>query len=205
MAKHPLAAGRRPGYGSAAMPRVLILLVHPALHRSRANAALAAAVRGLPGVELRDLYAAYPRHLVDVAREQALLREHDAVVWQHPFQWYSAPSLLKEWQDVVLAQGFAYGPGGTALHGKRLLSAVTTGGPASAYRPGGHNRYAMRELLAPFDQTAHLCGMAYLEPFVVHGVGQMSDAELGDAARRYRERVEALRDGREPATTGGAA
>ena len=26
----------------------------------------------------------------------------------------------------------------------------------------------MRTLLAPFDQTAYLCGMGWLEPFVIH-------------------------------------
>ncbi len=176
------------------MSRVLVLLAHPALHRSRANAALADAVRSLPGVTFHDLYAAYPHHHVDVAREQGLLRSHDVVVWQHPFYWYSAPSLLKEWQDVVLEHGFAYGDGGTALRGKRVLSALSTGGPAAAYQPGGYNRHTIGHLLAPFDQTAHLCGMTYLEPFVVHGVLQLSEAGLREVAGRYRDRIEALRD-----------
>jgi glutathione-regulated potassium-efflux system ancillary protein KefG len=191
------------------MSRVLVLFAHPALHRSRANAALADAVRGLPGVTFHDLYAAYPHHLVDVPREQDLLRAHDVVVWQHPFYWYSAPSLLKEWQDVVLEHGFAYGEGGTALRGKQLLGALTTGGPETAYRSGGSNRYTMRELLVPFEQTARLCGMTYLEPFVVHGVRQLSAEGLRAVAGRYRDRIEALRDDRPespaPGAAGGAA
>lgn len=28
---------------------------------------------------------------------------------QHPFYWYSTPALLKEWQDLVLEHGWAYG------------------------------------------------------------------------------------------------
>jgi glutathione-regulated potassium-efflux system ancillary protein KefG len=180
--------------------RILILFAHPALHRSRANAALADAVRSLPGVTFHDLYAAYPHHLIDVPHEQDLLRSHDVVVWQHPFYWYAAPSLLKEWQDVVLEHGFAYGEDGTALRGKRMLSVLTTGGPATAYQPDGYNRYTMRQLLAPFDQTAHLCGMTYLEPFLVHGVRQLTREELQSVADQYRQRIERLRDGRpEPA------
>ena len=171
------------------MSRVLLIFVHPAIHRSRANRALVNSVRELPGVTLHDLYAEYPHHLIDVRREQELLRQHDAIVWQHPFYWYSAPSLLKEWQDVVLERGFAYGDQGHALRGKRLLSAITTGGPEPSYGPDGYNRYTIRQLLAPFDQTARLCGMEYLAPFVLHGVRELNDAALARAAEQYRERI----------------
>jgi len=47
--------------------KVLILHVHPAVEQSRANAALCAAVKGLPGVSLRDLYEIYPDFFIDVA------------------------------------------------------------------------------------------------------------------------------------------
>jgi glutathione-regulated potassium-efflux system ancillary protein KefG len=74
------------------------------------------------------------------------------IVLHHPFYWYSAPALLKEWMDLVLELGWAYGPGGVALRGKLMLNAITTGGSAEAYRAEGKNRFTMRELLAPFDQ-----------------------------------------------------
>jgi len=177
------------------MPRrVLILFAHPALHRSRINAALAGAVQGLAAVTFHDLYEEYPTLHLDVEREQALLLEHDVIVWQHPFYWYSAPAILKEWMDVVLEYGFAYGEGGTRLHGKQVLSALTTGGPEAAYQHGGYNHYTMRELLAPFDQTARLCGMEYLDPFILHGVRSLSDLEVKAAAASYQQRVLELRD-----------
>jgi glutathione-regulated potassium-efflux system ancillary protein KefG len=31
---------------------------------------------------------------VDASREQELLREHDAIVWQFPWHWYSVPGVL---------------------------------------------------------------------------------------------------------------
>ena len=35
---------------------------------------------------------------------------------------------MKQWEDKVLSYGFAYPPKeGTALHGKRWLSVITTG------------------------------------------------------------------------------
>lgn len=171
---------------------ILLQFVHPVARKSRANRALLGAARAVPGVRVNDLYELYPDFHIDVAREQALLEAHPAVVFQHPFYWYSAPALLKEWQDLVLAAGFAYGPGGTRLRGKTLASALTTGGAAEAYSPTGHNRYPISALLAPFDQTAHLCGMRYAEPFVVHAAPRLSDAELAAAGARYADWLRAL-------------
>ncbi len=177
--------------------RVLILFAHPAFQRSRINRALVDSVRGLDGVTFHDLYEEYASYRINVRREQALLAEHDAVVWQHPFYWYSCPALLKEWLDLVLEYGWAYGEKGTALHGKRALSAITTGGREAAYAREGYNRFSIRELLAPFEQTASLCGMEWLPPFAVHGAVEMEDKAAIDAhAADYRRVVEALRDGR---------
>jgi glutathione-regulated potassium-efflux system ancillary protein KefG len=76
------------------------------------------------------------------------------------------------------------------------LNAITTGGTAGAYRPEGRNRFTMRQLLAPFDQTAHLCGMRFLAPFVVHGALALSgDTPVAPHARRYVRLLESLRDG----------
>ena len=174
---------------------ILLQFAHPAPQKSRANRALLQAARGVAGVTVNDLYETYPDFHLDVAREQALLDGHEAVVFQHPFYWYSAPALLKEWQDLVLTLGYAYGPGGTRLRGKTLGSAITTGGPAEAYAPGGQNRYPVAALLAPFDQTAYLCGMRYAEPFVVHAAPRLDDTELAAVAARYADWLRALAAG----------
>src|SRR6202048_4829354 len=142
--------------------RLLILFAHPALHKSRVNQLLLSSVQSLPGVTVNDLYESYPNFHVNVAREQALLLEHDVIIFQHPFYWYSSPAILKQWQDLVLEFGFAYGPGGIKLQQKLALSAITERGPLSAYRRNGYNYYTIRELLTPFEQTARFCGMIYL-------------------------------------------
>lgn len=176
------------------MPRVLILFAHPAYHRSRANRALVEAVRGLEGVTFHDLYEAYPDLMVDVPREQELLESHGAVVFQHPFYWYSAPALVKEWLDLVLTHGWAYGEGGTALAGKAWLTAITSGGSAASYEVRDDNPYSVADYLRPFESTAELCGMRWLPPFVVYASHLVSQVELVDAAARYRARIVALRD-----------
>jgi hypothetical protein len=63
---------------------------------------LSAAIRNVVNVTVYDLSAAYPDRRVDAIREQELLRDHDAIVWQFPWHWYSVPGVLKEWMDQVL-------------------------------------------------------------------------------------------------------
>jgi glutathione-regulated potassium-efflux system ancillary protein KefG len=175
--------------------RILALFAHPALERSRVNEVLVRAVRDMDGLTFHDLYEAYPEFDIDVKREQGLLEAHDVVVLHHPFFWYSTPAILKEWQDLVLEHGWAYGHAGTALRGKMVLSVVTTGGREVAYQQDGYNRFTMRQLLAPIEQTAYLCGMDYLPPFVVHGTHGMELPEIEAHARDLRRALEALRDG----------
>jgi glutathione-regulated potassium-efflux system ancillary protein KefG len=176
--------------------RVLVLFAHPAFERSRVHRRLVEAARGEAEVAFHDLYEAYPRFDVDVKAEQARLEAHDVVVWQHPFFWYSVPALLKQWLDLVLEHGWAYGTGGTALRGKRVLSAVTTGGGAAAYGPEGVNRFPVRHFLAPLEQTARLCGMEYLTPFLVQGTHRLPDERIAEAARDYARLLGGLRDDR---------
>ena len=172
--------------------QVLILFAHPAVHRSRVNRALRAAIP--EGITVHDLYETYPEFDVDPRPEQALLEAHDTVVLQHPFYWYSTPAIVKQWIDLVLEHGWAYGEGGDALRGKWFLSALTAGGRESSYRSDGSNRYTVGQLLAPMEQTVRLCRMEWLPPFVVHGTHLLSEDEIRGHAEDYRRLLRALRD-----------
>jgi glutathione-regulated potassium-efflux system ancillary protein KefG len=167
------------------MARVLIEFAHPALERSRVHARLLAHLPPSPGITVNDLYEAYPDFDIDVPREQALLVAHDLIVFQHPFFWYSTPPLLKQWEDLVLEHGWAYGRAGTALHGKRVLHIISAGGREEAYQHEGYNRFTMRELLAPLEQTAVLCGMRWVPPYVIHGTHRLSAAQIEIEAGQY--------------------
>lgn len=177
--------------------RVLIQFAHPVYERSAVNRPLLEAVRDLDGVTVNDLYEEYPTLAIDVRREQALLLEHDVVIFHHPFYWYSTPAILKQWQDMVLEYGWAYGDRGDRLRDKLTFNVTTTGGPASAYERGGTNRFTVRELLAPWEQTANLCGMRFLAPFVAHGaLRPAADLGLPALVDAYRRVIAALRDDR---------
>ena len=167
---------------------VLVLVAHPSLGRSRVNRALLRAARA-SGAEVRDLYALYPDYLVDSAAEQARLAAARLVVWQHPIHWYGMPPLLKLWVDEVLAFGWAYGPGGTALHGKDLWLVATTGDAEDSYRPDGYNRYFFDAFVPPYEQSAALCGMRFLPPLLVHDAHRIGEGEIASQAAVYAERL----------------
>jgi glutathione-regulated potassium-efflux system ancillary protein KefG len=169
------------------MARLLVLFAHPALEKSRVHQRLVRLVPELPGLTFHDLYEAYPDFDIDVAREQQLLLDHDLVVVQHPFYWYSVPPILKQWIDLVLEHGWAYGSQGNALRGKRWLHLLSAGGGASAYHHEGYNRFTVRELLAPLEQTARLCKMEFLPPYVIHGTHRMAEADIELEAARYHQ------------------
>jgi glutathione-regulated potassium-efflux system ancillary protein KefF len=167
----------------------VVVYAHPYPDRSRAGRALFEAVADLPGVDTRVLYSMYPDFAIDVEAEQAALERADLVVWQSPFYWYGVPALLHHWVEKVLTDGWAYGPGGTALAGKACLWVATTGAPQSAYRPGALHGYAFDAFVPPIAQTARFCGMRWQEPLIVHGAVRIEDAALDGVAQTYRRRV----------------
>lgn len=170
--------------------RIVVIYAHSAAHRSRVNVRLAKAARGVPGVQVQDLYETYPDFFIDVKREQALLADADMVVFLHPIQWYAMPSLMKEWVDVVLTSGWAYGKGGKALQGKACWMVATTGSDAEAYQPGAAHGRPFSDFLAPFEQTALLCGMRWLEPLILHGAHVVSDAVVDAHVARFTDRLQ---------------
>jgi glutathione-regulated potassium-efflux system ancillary protein KefG len=176
--------------------KILLLFAHPALHKSRVNSKMLEAVKDLEDVMVRNLYEEYPDFHIDIEKEQRLLLEHDIIIWHHPFYWYSAPAILKEWIDLVLQHGFAYGRNGTSLKGKQVLSAITTGGRREAYHPEGFNQFTISQFLAPFNRTVTLCNMEYLPPFVIFGSHLLEESEIQISAMDYRQILIFLRDGR---------
>jgi glutathione-regulated potassium-efflux system ancillary protein KefG len=161
--------------------KTLVIVAHPNLEQSKVNKTWMNRLQQEENVTVHNLYALYPHFEIDVEKEQQLLVEHDRIVLQFPFYWYSSPALLKQWQDAVLTYGFAYGSGGNKLQGKELMLAISSGGPVEAYQAGGYNHYSMSELTRPFQATANLCGMHFLPSFLLQGMMALTEERLQDS------------------------
>lgn len=170
---------------------ITIYYAHPRPRHSIANRVLIDAVRDLPGVEVRTLFELYPDFSIDVTAEQRALAATRLVVWQHPVYWYGVPSMLKLWFDEVLAYGWAYGEGGTALEGKDCLWVATTGAGPDSYAAGGEHGHPFDAFVPPIRQTAVFCGMNWLDPLVVHAAHRTAPESLERIAAQYRERLAA--------------
>lgn len=177
------------------MARLLIYYAHPAHGTSRVNAEMAAAAEATAGVEFLDLYRAYPRQDIRIDVEQERIQAADVILFQFPLFWYSTPSIVKEWLDLVLEHGFAYGEGGDRLAGKSMMLAITAGAPRDAYGPEGYQHFPLRTFLTPLEQTARLCRMRFLAPYVLFGA--ITAPEMGVVAPHvagYRRLLAAIRD-----------
>lgn len=181
------------------MARILIQYAHPGHSRSQVNRAMADTARKIAertnGIIFSDLYAAYPRHNIDVDREQRRLLGHEVILFQFPLFWYSTPSLIKEWLDLVLEHGFAYGAGGTHLEGKILMLAISAAGSEHAYSQEGYQHFPLRTFLTPLEQTARLCRMRFAAPYLLHNsLRAPEDHRLEAHLKGYRDLILALRD-----------
>lgn len=176
---------------AATMSKVLILYAHPAAELSRTNRLMLQAAARLPAVQIHDLYERYPDFHIDVEHEQQLLTQAELIVMQHPIHWYSMPALQKEWLDRVLARGWAFGHDGHALHGKRFWLVASTGGEDASYRSDGRHGHPFADFLPPYQQTARLCGMSWVEPLILHGAHHVPPVEFQHHVQRYLEGLQA--------------
>lgn len=177
------------------MKKILVIFAHPAIQKSKIHKRLTDSLKNLHGITVNNLYENYPDFYIDIVAEQQLLIEHDIIVWQHPFYWYSSPAILKEWFDLVLQHGFAYGLKGHNLEGKQVLSIISTGGNKEVYCKEGRNHFTINEFLVPFKQSAILCGMEYLPPYVIYGSHTLNNPDIEKQTTKYKKLLTGLRDG----------
>ena len=174
------------------MKKILILFAHPALQRSLINREVIKAFKNIENVTFHDLYEAYPQMDIDVEEEQELLINHDVIIFMFPMFWYSTPAILKEWQDIVLEHGWAYGSKGNNLKEKLFFSIVTTGGKSDAYKKEGYNSYTIREFLRPLEQMSKLCKMKFLPPYAVSGTHSLTSEMLEGHKNNIRQLISRL-------------
>jgi len=174
------------------MRQFLYLFAHPNYSHSVTNKSLLEEVFQHSQFLFRDLYEIYADFHIDVKREQELLNNYDGLILHFPMRWYSMPSLLKEWIDVVLTPGFAFGPKGNKLEEKFLVPIITAGGSQPSYQYEGANHCPLPLYLLPLEQTARFCKMQYLRPIIFYGVHRYSENEIWKAREDFREELNLL-------------
>ncbi|MFR9166346.1 MAG: NAD(P)H-dependent oxidoreductase [Dysgonomonas sp.] len=168
--------------------KVVILLAHPNLQESDANKTLIEAVKDPVTVAVYDLYE---EKEISTDEWMMIMTHASALVFQFPFHWLSAPSLLKKWLDEVFID-LSQTP---SIAGKPLMIATTTGSSFESYRSGGKNGYTVDELLRPYQVAATQAGMVWKTPLVIYGMQTQEAAKnisLGTDA--YKNRINLLKD-----------
>lgn len=167
------------------MNKILVISGHPDYKSSMANKAILDEFHRLvPSADIVYLDAEYPDFNIDVNREQKRLIEANTVVFEFPFWWYSAPSLMRRYFEQVLSHGFAYGSTGTALHGKKVVFSFTAGAPESAYSPEGYQHFTMDQFIPQFRALSNLCGFIWQEPVISFGM-MLLDPSDKEASERF--------------------
>ncbi|MEM9324854.1 MAG: NAD(P)H-dependent oxidoreductase [Bacteroidota bacterium] len=168
----------------------LVIVTHPDLRTSQINKAWLDALAQEPETfEVYALYDQYPALDYDVPSEQKRLLAHDEIIFQFPIHWYSTPFALKKYFDEVFTFGWAFGPGGDKLLGKRIGFAVSTGGDEQSYRQG----LSVADLLNDVMLTFTYCGCEISHLHVFYGaMFDPSPEQIEENARDYVEAFQAI-------------
>ncbi|WP_077624409.1 NAD(P)H-dependent oxidoreductase [Sediminibacillus massiliensis] len=169
--------------------KTLLIISHPDIIESRSQQYFLNSIKNFEGITVHHLESAYPDGNIDVSEEQKLLRQHDRILFQFPFYWYSSPPLLKHWQDVVLEDGFAYGTRGNALAGKEFGLIMMIGVHEKEYQAGGEELYTISELTRPFQAMAYKTGMKYLRPFSIFQFAYLEEEQKMKMLVQYWQKL----------------
>ena len=159
--------------------KTLIIVTHPNLTDSVINKRWVEELRKFPDLyHVHDLHGAYPDGVIDVEKEQALIEQHDKIIFQFPFYWFSCPGLLKTWFDDVLTHGWAYGSkSGYKMAGKKVALAITAGVDEEEYAATGSYSYTVNKLTRPFELSFKYVKADYQPFFAYYGLEYNSSVE----------------------------
>ena len=165
----------------------LVVVTHPNIHQSLVNR-LWIEELSLHGedIHIHALYQKYPDLKFDIPAEQELLSKYDEIIFQFPVHWFNVPFALKKYIDEVLAYGWAFGPGGDRMKGKKIRLAASTGGAKEAYESG----VSLDDLLKPMTISFKFCGCEVLPTHRIHGASHgLEEAIVKANAKEYSSAV----------------
>ncbi|MGQ2282578.1 NAD(P)H-dependent oxidoreductase [Apilactobacillus kunkeei] len=166
--------------------KTLVLVSHPEYDNSMTEAFLKQCQSDIENVDWVVLDKVQTNFIFDKEREQNRLTQYDRILFQFPMYWYSAPALMKKYEDDVFTKNFiAYEQEGT-LKGKEMGIITTLGDPIKDYQVGGREGFSISELLKPFQAIAQRGRMKFLKPFVISQFAYMTDVQKQKLLIDYR-------------------
>ncbi|MDO7252964.1 NAD(P)H-dependent oxidoreductase [Helicobacter cappadocius] len=166
--------------------KTLIILAHPNIKSSKINKALCESIKNTSDITLHNLHEIYPDGKIDALKEIELLKSHDKIVFQFPLYWFSSPSILKEWQDVVFSS-ILYGKNPKMLSGKTFQIITSIGSPKEKYTSDGRNQKSIDEILMPMNMSASYMNMKPQDVFGVYNAMGITNEELSKATSDYQK------------------
>jgi len=122
---------------------------------------------------IHALYTVYPDLNFDIEAEQEILAKHDEIIFQFPLHWFNVPFALKKYLDNILSFGWAFGPGGDKLNGKKIGFAVSSGGDKASYE----RHITLEQLLLPMYTSFQFCGCKLLPTHKFYGANHQPKTE----------------------------
>ncbi len=147
--------------------KILILFSHPNPSHSSVNLSMLKSLQSVENVTVVDLYADYPDFHISREKELKRLHEHDIVIFQFPLSWFYMPSILKEWQDVVLNMNTNSGNNYLGFEEMEFFCSITI--DLQRYHSGRlfKNTLKIKNILTPLEMMCDCIGMKYLPPYVL--------------------------------------
>jgi len=163
---------------------VIVLVAHPDLSKSTANAALAKAASEVDGVQVVNI-ADFP---VTPETYKEIVNRAQTIVFQFPIYWMSAPYIMKQWTDIVF---MAFAGEENIVKDKHFMVCCTTGSPEDAYQHGARNKYTIEEYLRPYEGQANHAQMTWEKPLTVFGqIPNGGNVELEKGCQEYKSRLQ---------------
>ncbi|WP_220728397.1 NAD(P)H-dependent oxidoreductase [Apilactobacillus xinyiensis] len=166
--------------------KTLVIIAHPKYDNSMTQGFLKSCQKDIDSVDWLVLNREYPSYNFDVIKEQERLSKYERIVFQFPLYWYSAPAILKQYEDDVLTRSFTYKTEDGVLNGKELGIVTTLGEPIYHYHDGHNEAFTIDELMKPYHALAHKAGMKFLPIFSISQFNYLTEYEKVSLLVKYR-------------------
>lgn len=170
------------------MKKTLVVVSHPNIAKSVINQRWIKELEQYPQLfTVHELYKTYLDGKIDIAKEQALIEEHNNLILQFPMYWFNCTPLLKQWLDEVFTYGWAYGSTGNQLKNKNIALAVSIGRRKDEFV----EPFTVNTFLRSFEMVTQYVKANYKGTFALYGASTepgrntITEEQIEQSAKDY--------------------